>query len=236
MLLEFLVALLAGLLSGAVGFGGGMVILPAISYLYGVEVAVPMATLAQLMSNLSKVGMGFRQIQWKQVGWFLVAAAPLTALGAWGFAIAPKVLMTRTLCVFLIVFAILKITTKLHLPQGKGTMLVGGGITGTINGLLGISGPLSSAVFLTLELSPVAYIASEAAAASAMHIIKIFMYGKLQLMTWPIFWHGLLMGAAMMLGNFVALKTIKNVKKKIYQPIVATVMIAVSLWLFFTVK
>lgn len=45
-------------------------------------------------------------------------------------------------------------------------MVVGGGVTGLVNGLLGISGPLSSAVFLTLELAPVSYIASEATTAA----------------------------------------------------------------------
>lgn len=229
------VGLLAGLLSGAVGFGGGMVLLPVVTYFYGIEVAVPVSTIAQLMSNLSKAGMGFKEIQWKQVGRFSIFAAPFTALGAFGFAIVPKQLMTRILCVFLIIFSIVKLTGKIKLPQKKGVLLVGGGITGLINGLLGISGPLSSAVFLTLELSPVAYIASEATAAAAMHIIKAVMYGKLNLMDVEIFLNGLFIGGAMMIGNYIAIRTIKKIDKKLYQKIVAGVMIAVSLWLIISV-
>lgn len=234
-LILILVGLVAGLLSGAVGFGGGMVILPVITYFHGVEVAVPIATIAQLMSNLSKVGFGFKDIQWKQVGLFMILATPLTVLGVFGFSIAPKQLMTRILCVCLIIFAIIKLTGKIKLPHKKGTMIIGGGITGFVNGLLGISGPLSSAVFLTLELTPVAYIASEATAAAAMHIIKTIMYGKLDLMSLDIFLNGLYIGAAMMLGNFIAMKTIKKIDKKLYQKIVVCVMIGVSVWLFFSV-
>ena len=126
----------------------------------------------------------------------------------------------------------MKLAGKLILPRNKGTMLIGGGITGLINGLLGISGPLSSAVFLTLGLSPVAYIASEAAAASAMHVIKIIVYGKLNLMSGQIFLNGLFIGCAMILGNFISMKCIKNIKKSTYQKIVAGCMIAVSIWLF----
>ena len=44
-----LVGLIAGLLSGAVGFGGGMILLPVITYFYGIDVAVPISTIAQLM-------------------------------------------------------------------------------------------------------------------------------------------------------------------------------------------
>lgn len=226
-----LVGFVAGLLSGAVGFGGGMILLPVITYFYGVEVAVPVSTIAQLMSNLSKMGMGWKEINWKQCGRFLIFAAPFTALGAFGFSMVPKVLMTKILAVFLIAFAIVKITGKIKLSQKRGTMIVGGGITGLINGLLGISGPLSSAVFLTLELAPVAYIASEAAAASAMHIIKIVVYGKLDLMSGNIFLNGLFIGFAMIAGNYLAMKTIKNIDKKKYRIIVVVFMIAVSIWM-----
>src|SRR5574344_2757373 len=230
-----LVGLAAGLLSGSVGFGGGMIILPVITYFYGVEVAVPISTIAQLLSNLSRAAIGYKDIHWNKVGLFLLLAAPLTAVGAYGFAIVPKQAMTRVLCIFLIIFAIVKLTGKIKLPENKATALMGGGITGLTNGLLGISGPISSAVFMTFGLTPISYIASEAAAASAMHIIKTCMYGKLDLINESIFLNGLFIGCAMMLGNFIAMRFVRTVNKKRYQKIIAAVMILVSLWLMFTV-
>ncbi len=229
------VGLIAGFLSGSVGFGGGMILLPVVTYFFGVEVAVPLSTIAQLMSNLSKVGMGWKQIEWKQVGWFLLPALPFTALGAFGFAVVNKALMTRILCVALIVFAVMKLVGKVYLPKSKATMLVGGGLTGFVNGMLGIGGPLSSAVFFSLELSPVSYIASEATASAAMHIVKTVMYGRLNLMSGEIFLNGFLIGCAMVAGNFIAIKLIKHINRKPYRYIVASVMIIASVWLFVTV-
>lgn len=229
------VGLLAGLLSGSIGFGGGMIILPVITYFYGVEVAVPISTVAQLLSNLSRSAIGFRDIHWHEVGLFLLFAAPLTALGAYGFAVVPKQAMTRVLCIFLIIFAIVKLTGKIKLPENKTTALIGGGLTGLTNGLLGISGPISSAVFMTFGLTPVAYIASEATAATVMHIIKAGMYGKLDLMDWSIFYNGLYIGIAMMLGNFLAMRFIRHVNKRKYQKVVAALLIIVSLFLMVTV-
>ncbi|MDD4589678.1 MAG: sulfite exporter TauE/SafE family protein [Parabacteroides sp.] len=230
-----IVGFIAGFFSGSVGFGGGMILLPVITYFYGVTIAVPVSTIAQLLSNLSRAGFGFKDIHWKEVGLFLILAAPLTALGAYGFVIVPKQLMTRILCFFLIFFSIMKLVGRMELPRSKSTVLIGGGITGLTNGLLGISGPISSAVFMTFGLSPVAYIASEATAASVMHIIKTFMYGKMNLMDEHIFLNGVFIGIAMMAGNFFALKFIRHVNKKRYQKVVAGVMILVSLWLMVTI-
>lgn len=230
-----IVGLIAGTLSGSVGFGGGMILLPVITYFYGIEIAVPVSTIAQLMSNLSRSVMGWNEIRWKQVAWFLVPALPFTALGALGFSLIDKALMTRLLCVFLVIFAIMKMRNKIQLRGGGRTMLVGGSLTGLLNGMLGISGPISSAVFLSLNLSPVAYIASEATAAAAMHIVKAVTYNKFGLMDWHIFLNGFFIGCAMMAGNVVALRLIRHAHKKLYQRIVAIVMIAVSVWLFITI-
>lgn len=230
------VGFIAGALSGSVGFGGGMILLPVITFFFGVQVAVPVSTIAQLMSNLSRSVMGWRSIRWRQVAWFLVPALPFTALGAFGFSMVDKVLMTRLLCVFLILFSVMKLRGKLHLPQGKSTMLIGGSLTGVLNGLLGISGPISSAVFLTLNLSPVSYIASEATAAAAMHVVKAVTYGKFSLMNTTIFLNGLFIGMAMIAGNVLAMRLIRLANRQAYQRVVGVVMILISLWLMIEVK
>lgn len=46
-----------------------------------------------------------------------------------------------------------------------------------------------------------------------------------------IFLSGCGIGCAMILGNFIAMRFIRNVNKKLYQKVVAGIMIAVSLWL-----
>lgn len=230
-ILLIIVGFLAGALSSAIGFGGGMLLLPIVTVCYGIEAAVPICTIAQLLSNASRSAFGWKDIEWRKTLWFLIPSIPLTALGAYGFSIAPKNIMTCVVGVALILFAIQKLRGKLHFPKGPSTMLIGGCVTGFINGLLSISGPLSSAVFLTLDLSPVAYIASEATAATVMHIVKIIVYGKLNLVNTHILIIGLSIAAAMIFGNYLAMRFIKNVDKRKYQKVVALCMIILSLFL-----
>ena len=227
--------LVAGLISGTVGFGGSLILLPTVTSFYGIEVAVPMATVAQLLSNIFRMGAGFKAIRWRKVWQFLILAAPLTVAGAYGFVVVPKELMTRILCAVLVIFAILELYQKITLPKSRMTMIVGGGISGVINGLLCLSGPVSSAVFLTLGLSPVAYIATEAASATIMHIVQMVMYGEFGLLDIKVMLDGIYIGVAMSLGNFFAMKRIQTIKRRNYRKIVAVVMIAASIWLFFSV-
>ncbi len=56
-------------------------------------------------------------------------------------------------------------------------MIIGGGITGFLSGLAGSAGPPGAAFFLGLNLSAVAYVASEAFTALALHL-KVLCHFK----------------------------------------------------------
>ena len=224
-LIFVIIGFVGGFLSGAVGCSGGLIIIPAITSLFGVEVAVPVSAVAQLMSNASKAIIGFRKICWRKVIQFSIFALPFTALGAFGFAIAPRVTITRIICVCLVVFAFMTFMGKLRLP-----------LTGAVNGLVGLYGPLSSSVFLTLNLSPVAFIATEGLAAASMHIVRAYTYHALGFLGFSAIIHGVIIGVMMMLGNFVAMRLIRHINKKFYNKLVLGVIILVSVWLFITVK
>lgn len=85
----------AAFISGAAGFGGALLLLPVVAACMGTETAVPVLTIAQLIGNLSRMAFGFKQIRWKPVGFFCVAALPLAALGAFEFSVLPKAIVTR---------------------------------------------------------------------------------------------------------------------------------------------
>ena len=66
---------------------------------------------------------------------------------------------------------------------------------------------------------------------SKINLVPVnYCYFKVLILIVQIF-SGLGIGCAMILGNFISMQCIKNVNKKLYQRIVAVVMIAVSLWL-----
>lgn len=219
----------AALISGAAGFGGSLLLLPVVTACVGPSVAVPVLTIAQLIGNLSRMALGFRQIDWKAAGWFCLTALPLAALGAFGFALLPQGLVSRFIGATLVVLVLVKLLLKKELPKGKGTLLVGGAVTGGLSGLCGSGGPIGAAVFLSLGLPPVAYIASEAATATAMHVLKTVIYSKLTNMSAVTLLTGIAMGTAMLVGTFVANRLIKKLDRNKFQTYVAVLLCIVGI-------
>jgi uncharacterized membrane protein YfcA len=231
LLLLFLGSFLAALISGAAGFGGSLLLLPVTTAIVGADVAVPVLTIAQLIGNIARMSTGFKQIDWKSVDLFSITSLPLAALGAFGFALLPKDLVTRFIGATLIILVIIKMVSHKDLPNNKETLLVGGAITGGLSGLCGSGGPIGAAVFLSLHLAPVAYIASEAATATAMHIVKTIIYSKLTDINIYTLLIGLAMGAFMFVGTYVAKHFIENMEKGKFQKYVAILLGIVGLYM-----
>ena len=230
-LILLLGSFLAALVSGAAGFGGSLLLLPIATACVGAEMAVPVLTIAQLIGNIARMTTGWKQIDWKSVGLFSITSLPLAALGAFGFAFLPKDIVTRCIGLALILLVIFKVINKRDLPKSKGTLLAGGAVTGGLSGLCGSGGPIGSAVFLSLELAPVAYIASEAATATAMHILKIIVYSKLTNINYQALMIGLAMGICMVIGTYVAKHFIKKMEKGKFQNYVAVLLCVVGLYM-----
>lgn len=221
----------AAFISGAAGFGGALLLLPVVTASVGVEVAVPVLTIAQLIGNLSRMAFGWKQIAWKPVALFCSTALPLSALGAFGFSVLPKDIVTRFIGVALIVLVLFKVIRKVEIKSGNKSMLIGGAVTGLLSGLAGSAGPIGAAVFLSLGLPPVAYVASEATTATAMHILKTVIYSRLIDVNFFALLIGLAMGVAMIVGTYAANKIIKNMEKGKFQKYVAVLLCLVGAYM-----
>ncbi|HKS48570.1 MAG TPA: hypothetical protein VJT49_26355 [Amycolatopsis sp.] len=60
--------------SAVAGFGGGVLLLPVFTVLFGLRAAVPMLTLTQLVGNGSRVWCNRRDLRRRRVDWFAGAA------------------------------------------------------------------------------------------------------------------------------------------------------------------
>ena len=229
--LPVVASFLAAAISGAAGFGGALLLLPLLAASVGAEQAVPLLTVAQLVGNLSRVAFGFKQIRWKPVLIFIAAAVPAAALGAFSFVNLEKTLANRIIGGAIIIFVLLRITGVLKFKPGTALLLIGGAVVGYLSGLVGSAGPIGAAVFSTLGLPPVAYIASEATTALAMHIVKTAIYQNFITLDRNFWVLASLMGLAMILGTWAAKRVIEKLSPERFQKFVTVLLIAIGLYM-----
>ena len=228
LVLLFIAEFAAAAISGAAGFGGALLLLPLLVATVGVTHAVPLLTIAQLIGNFSRAGFGFTQIRWKPVGLFLLGAIPLSILGAVSFVQLPKEMVTRAIGVTILLFVALRYFGLLRIKSSRALVIAGGGVVGFLSGLVGSAGPLGAAIFLSLGLPPVSYIASEATTALAMHGVKTLVYQHYITLDREFWSLAVLMGVAMILGTWSAKRAIEHMPQEAFQRFVAILLVAIA--------
>ncbi len=83
------VGLLAGLLSGVVGTGSSIMLLPVLVFAFGPKQAVPIMAVAAVMSNLAKVMAWRREVDWRAFAAYSAGGIPAAALGARTLLVLP---------------------------------------------------------------------------------------------------------------------------------------------------
>lgn len=204
------------LLSAVAGFGGGVLLLPVFTALFGLRAAVPMLTLTQLSSNGARVWLNRHDMRWRLVGWFAVGAVPLAVAGGLVLAHAPLGPLKRVLGVFLIAVVVWRrINPHPRKPPDRAFAAVGAA-SGLGSALLGSVGPLTAPFFLAYGLARAAYIGTEAGSALVMHVAKLGAYGAGLLLTGQVLLYGVVLTPATLAGAWVGRKIVGRISDVVF--------------------
>ncbi len=227
-------AFAAAAISGSAGFGGALLLLPLLNQVVGVTEAVPLLTIVQIIGNGARAGMSWRHIRWRPVLLFLAGAIPFSMVGAFSFASLPTNAITRLVGGAILLFVILKATGMISFKPSRRVLVIGGGTTGFLSGLVGSAGPLGAAVFLSLGLPPLAYVASDAVTAMAMHGAKTVVYGA-TIDLGPTFWPlAIAMGFAMIAGTWAGRSLIKRLPVERFRQFVMVLLALIAVQMIIT--
>lgn len=216
LLLASIAAFGLALLSAVAGFGGGVLLLPVFTALFGLRFAVPMLTLTQLSSNGSRLWLNRQHIRWPLVGWFAVGAVPLAVAGALLLTHAPLSPLKWVLGGFLIAVVVWRRLNP-HPGKPRDRAFAGvGAASGLGSALLGSVGPLTAPFFLAYGLTRAAYIGTEATAALTMHLTKIAAYGAGDLLTTRVLLYGAALTPATLAGAWTGKKIVGRVSDRVF--------------------
>ncbi len=214
--------------SGTIGFGGAILLLPVLTASVGVAKAVPILTFIQIVGNASRVAFARTEINWSAVKGYLVTGVPFAILGAYSFVAVPKTLMLHIVGFAILAFIALKF---LGLTKGqisnKG-LPVAGAIIGFLSGFIGTAGPLGAAVLMSMNMPPLTYIATDAFCSLVMHTAKAFVYGVNNAEFASISALTIAMSITTIIGTFVGNKIAKKLPQNVFRAAVTTLIVVAA--------
>ncbi|WP_344648737.1 sulfite exporter TauE/SafE family protein [Cryptosporangium japonicum] len=207
-------------LSAVAGFGGGVLLLPVFTALFGLRTAIPVLTLTQLSSNASRAWLNRGHLRWAIIGRFALGAVPLALAGGLLLAAAPLAPLKRVLGVFLVVVVVWRRLRPNPRRPSLPAFTAVGAASGLGSALLGSVGPLTAPFFLAYGLARDAYIGTEATCALVLHVTKLIAYGAGSLLNPTVLWLGVALTPATLAGAWVGKRTVGRLSDRLFTRLV----------------
>ncbi|MCE9661271.1 MAG: sulfite exporter TauE/SafE family protein [Burkholderiales bacterium] len=206
------VGLLSGAVSGIIGAGSSIMLLPVLVYQFGPKQAVPIMAIAALMSNLAKVMAWWREVDWRAFAAYSIPGVPAAALGARTLLVLPSRVVDIALGGFFL--AMIPLRRWLHARAfriGPWGLAMCGAAIGFVTGIVLSTGPLSVPAFLAFGLVKGAFLSTEAVSSLALMVSKVATFRELGALPLPSVMQGLVIGASVMVGSFAGKAVVQRV-------------------------
>jgi uncharacterized membrane protein YfcA len=229
-LLVLCVGLLAGTLSGVVGTGSSMMLMPVLVMLFGPQQAVPIMAIAAIMGNFGKVLAWWREIDWRACGAYCVTAVPGAALGVRTLLALPPHAVEIALGLFFVAMVptrrwLARRDIKFSLWQ----LSLIGAVVGFLTGIVVSTGPITVPVFMSYGLVKGAFLATEAAGSLTVYAAKVAVFNHFGALPLHVVIDGLITGSALMVGSFAARLIVVRMSPSTFKLVVDGLMLSSGL-------
>jgi uncharacterized membrane protein YfcA len=228
------VGLIAGTISGIVGTGSSIMLMPVLVYQYGPKQAVPIMAVAAVMANFSRILAWWREVDWRACAAYSLPAIPAAALGARTLLALPSRAVDVAIALFLIAMVPVRHWLARHqLKLTRWHLAVGGAVIGYLTGIVVSTGPLSVPLFLFYGLTRGAFLATEAASSLGVYLSKSLTFEHLGALTPDIALEGLIGGSSLMAGAFIARRFVLRLEPEVFRLVMDGIMLAAGLSMFY---
>jgi len=220
------VGLLAGLVSGIVGTGATIILLPVLTLAFGPKAAIPIMAVVALMSNFAKITSWWREIDWRATAAYALGGIPGAALGARTMLSLPAQWVDIALgSFFLIMIPGRRWLAARRYRIGPWMLVPAGLAIGFLTGIVVSTGPITVPLFSAYGLMKGAFIATEAAASLAVYISKAITFRSFGALPSDIVLKGLISGSSVMAGTYVARLVVERLSIATFQRLLDGVML-----------
>jgi uncharacterized membrane protein YfcA len=224
------VGLAAGTISGIVGTGSSIMLMPVLVYQYGPKQAVPIMAVAAVMANLSRILAWWREVDWRACAAYSLPGIPAAALGARTLLVLPSRAVDLSIGLFLIAMVPARHWLARHdLKFSLWHLAIGGAMIGYLTGIVVSTGPLSVPLFLFYGLTRGAFLATEAASSLGLYVSKSVTFQHFGALTADVALKGLIAGSSLMFGAFIAKRFVLRLEPEVFRLVMDGIMLVAGL-------
>jgi uncharacterized protein len=229
------VGLIAGTISGIVGTGSSIMLMPVLVYQYGPKQAVPIMALAAVMANFARILAWWREVDWRACAAYSLPGIPAAALGARTLLVLPSHTVDIAIGLFLIAMVPVRHWLARHdLKARLWHLALGGAVIGYLTGIVVSTGPLSVPLFLFYGLTKGAFLATEAASSLGLFLSKSVTFQRFGALTSDVALKGLVAGSSLMFGAFIAKRFVVRLEPETFRLVMDGIMVVAGLSLLWT--
>ena len=220
------VGTIAGLVSGIVGTGATIILLPVLVIAFGPQSAIPIMAIVALMSNFAKITSWWREIDWRATAAYALGGIPGAALGARTMlSLPPRVVDIALGSFFLVMIPGRRWLAARRYRIGPWMLVPAGLGIGFLTGIVVSTGPITVPLFSAYGLVKGAFIATEAAASLAVYISKAVTFRSFGALPTDIILKGLITGSSVMAGTYAAKLLVERLSIATFQRLLDGVML-----------
>jgi uncharacterized protein len=216
--LVLIVGLAAGLVSGVIGTGASIMMMPVLIFSFGPKQAVPIMAIAAVMANLAKMTSWWREVDWRAFAAYSLTGIPAAALGARTLLVLPSAAVDMALGIFFLAMIPARRwleARRLHIALWQ--LAVAGAAIGFLTGIIASTGPISVPAFLAYGLVKGAFLSTEAASSLSIYVSKVVTFREFGALPADAILKGLITGASLMAGSYAAKAVVLRLSVAMFQ-------------------
>lgn len=228
-------AFLTGLLHGATGMAGGVVMVAILAHPVGIKTAVPVMTVALIFSHLARALLYVRESDWSVAGRVLLFGCPTIVLGAVIFGMIDSRTVALVFAAFLVASFPIKYWARRHDVRTGPKLLAGASaVWGMLAGNVIGPGFFLAPFLLGTGMNRMTFVGTLATVTLVMNVVKVSVFGATDLMSSEIFALGVLIGLITIPGNWAGRQVLRRMRDsdhRIVIDVLTIMMIANFLYL-----
>lgn len=232
--LFFIAAFLSVVVGTVAGFGTSTIFLPIALLFVDFRTALVLVAISHISGNAGAITFFRHGLDRKLILLFGLPSIILTILGAYLVIYVPQDILQICLGVFLLIFSIYSLLNPdFKVAAAKINTIIGGILSGFLQGLLGVGGPLRGAFLISYNLDKFKYIATLAATAVIIDATRIPIYFANDLLEPQFFYYVPFLVAIGIAGSYTGKKIVNKIPQNIFKKVVLVGIALASILLIY---